>query len=142
MAKELKNRQDMDPRWQWRLDHIFATEVAYEQAYAKAQKDIEKMASWQGRVSENPRQAILDADALALQLDHLAAYALDPARQARAAKFQSLAVKADAATSFLSPELLALPETELQAMAKDPSFADYSESIRLLLLQKPHTLPA
>ena len=76
MAKELKNRQDMDPRWQWRLDHIFATEEAYEQAYAKAQKDIEKMASWQGRVSENPRQAILDADALALQLDHLAAYAL------------------------------------------------------------------
>ena len=150
MAKELKNRQDMDPRWQWRLDHIFATEEAYEQAYAKAQKDIEKMASWQGRVSENPRQAILDADALALQLDHLAAYALmhkdedsgDPARQARAAKFQSLAVKADAATSFLSPELLALPEAELQAMAKDPSFADYSESIRLLLLQKPHTLPA
>ena len=150
MAKELKNRKDMDPKWQWRLDHIFATEEAYEQAYAEAEKAIEKMIAWQGKVSKNPRQAIRDADALELQLDHLAAYALmhkdedsgDPERQARAAKFQSLAVKAGAATSFLNPELLALPEAELKAMQNDPDFADYSESIRLLLLEKPHTLPA
>ncbi|MBR3107387.1 MAG: oligoendopeptidase F [Clostridia bacterium] len=150
MAKELKNRKDMDPRWQWRLEDIFATEEAYEQAYEQAQADIGKMAAWQGRVKENPRQAIQDADRLELQFDHLAAYALmrkdedsgDPERQARAAKFQSLAVKARAATSFLDPELLALPEEELRAMMNDPDFADYSESIRLLLLQKPHTLPA
>ena len=143
MAKELKNRNEMDPKWQWRLDHIFATEEAYEQAYAEAEKSIQAMAAWQGR-------AIKDADALSLRLDHLAAYALmhkdedsgDPERQARAAKFQSLAVKAGAATSFLNPELLALPEAELKEMMDDPSFADYSESIRLLLLQKPHTLPA
>ncbi len=150
MAKELRNRNEMDPRWQWRLDHIFASDEAYEQAYAKAQEGIQKMAAWQGRVRENPRQAVRDADALSVQFDHLAAYALmhkdedsgDPERQARAAKFQSLAVKAEAATSFLNPELLALPEAELRAMAEDPDFADYSESIRLLLLQKPHTLPA
>ena len=150
MAKELQNRKDMDPRWQWRLDHIFATDEAYEQAYSQAEQAIEAMAAWQGKVSENPRQAIRDADALELQLDHLAAYALmhkdedsgDPERQARAAKFQSLAVKAGAAVSFLNPELLALPESELNAMANDPSFVDYSESIRLLLLEKPHTLPA
>ena len=95
MAKELKNRKDMDPRWQWRLEDIFATEEAYEQAYEQAQADIGKMAAWQGRVKENPRQAIQDADRLELQFDHLAAYALmrkdedsgDPERQARAAKF-------------------------------------------------------
>ena len=128
MAKELKNRKDMDPRWQWRLDHIFATDEAYEQAYSQAEKAIEAMAAWQGKVSENPRQAIRDADALELKLDHLAAYALmhkdedsgDPERQARAARFQSLAVKAGAAIAFLNPELLALPEAELNAMANDP----------------------
>lgn len=150
MAKELKNRKDMDARWQWRLDHIFATEEAYEQAFAEAQAQADKMASWQGRVNENPRQAIREADALALRLDRLGAYALmrkdedsgDPERQARAARFQTLAVKAGAAMSFLDPELLALPEAELQALRSDPDFADYHEMIRLLLLQKPHTLPA
>ena len=150
MPQELKPRAEMDPRWQWRLDHIFATEEAYDQACAQAEAQISRIAAWQGRVAENPRQAIRDADALGLMLDHLAAYALmhkdedsaDPARQARAAKFQALAVKADAATAFLNPELLTLPEESLGAMIQDPAFSDYSEMVRLLLLQKPHTLPA
>ena len=150
MTQELKARKDIDKRYQWRLEDIFATEEAYEQAYAQAERVIEKMAGWQGRVSENPRQAILDADALALQMDHLAAYALmrrdedsaDSARQARAMRFQRLGVKAGSALSFLDPELLALPEETLQSMMGDPDFAAYSEQLRLLLLQKPHTLPA
>ena len=150
MARELKTRSEMDKRYQWRLEDIFPTEAAYEQAYAQAEQAIEKMAGWQGRVQENPRQAILDADALALQMDHLAAYAImrkdeessDPARQARAMRFQTLGAKAGSAVSFLDPELLALPEETLRALMSDPDFADYSETLRLLLLQKPHTLPA
>ena len=150
MARELKTRSEMDKRYQWRLEDIFPTEAAYEQAYAQAEQAIEKMAGWQGRVKENPRQAILDADALALQMDHLAAYAImrkdeessDPARQARAMRFQTLGAKAGSAVSFLDPELLALPEETLRALMSDPDFADYSETLRLLLLQKPHTLPA
>ncbi len=150
MAEELKNRNEMDPRWQWRLDHIFATEADYEQAFAKAQQDVERMNAWQGKVKDDPKGAIRLADELALQLDYLSAYALmhkdedsgDPARQGRAAQFMSLGVKADAAMSFLTPELLALPEDTLRALAAEPDFADYSESLRVLLLQKPHTLPA
>ena len=150
MAQELKSRSEMDPRWQWRLDHIFATDEAYEQACLEAKAAIEKAAQWQGRVKEDPRQAIRDADAVSQRLDRLAAYALmrkdedsgDPQRQSRAARFQSLAVAAGSAASFLDPELLSLPEEELQALARDPEFAAYSEMLRLLLLQKPHTLPA
>ena len=108
MAKELKARNEMDKAYQWRLEDIFATDEAYEAAYAQAEKAVEAMAGWQGKVAENPRQAIRDADALSLKIDHLAAYALmhrdedgsDPARQARAMRFQSLAVKAGSATSF------------------------------------------
>ena len=150
MGQELKTRNEMDKQYQWRLEDIFATEVAYEQAYAQAEQAIEHMAGWQGRVKDNPRQAILDADALSLQMDRLAAYALmhkdedssDPMRQARAMRFQSLGVKAGSASSFLAPELLALPEETLKKLMLDPSFADFSEMLRLLLLQKPHTLPA
>ena len=150
MAKELKARNEMDPRWQWRLSDIFETDEAYEQAYQQAEREIDKMAGWQGRVKDDPRQAIRDADRVELQFDRLAAYALmhkdedsaDPQRQARAARFQSLAVKAGAALSFLDPELLALPTETLEEMKNDPGFADYSERLRLLLLQKPHTLPA
>ena len=150
MAKELKARGEMDKRYQWRLDHIFETEEKYEAAFEQAGKDIEKMAAWQGRVKENPMQAILDADKIALAFDRLAAYALmhrdednsDPVRQSRAARLQSLMVKAGSAASFLDPELLALPDETLSALAHQADFAPYSERLRLLLLQKPHTLPA
>ena len=150
MAQELKDRNEMDKRWQWHLEDIFPTEAAYEAAYAQAQQAVEHMAAWQGRVQENPRQAIRDADALNLRLDHLAAYALmhrdedgsDPVRQTRAAKFQSLAIAAGSAVAFLDPELLSLPSETLTALMNDPEFSDYSETLRLLLLQKPHTLPA
>ena len=150
MAQELKARKDMDPRWQWRLSDIFETDAAYEQAYEAAGRQIESLLKWQGRVKEDPRKAIRESDSLEQQLDRLAAYALmhkdedsaDPERQARAARFQSLAVKAGAAASFLEPELLALPEETLKALAEDADFQDYSERLRVLLLQKPHTLPA
>ena len=150
MARELKARNEMDRQWQWHLEDIFPTDESYEAAYAQAQQAIQAMAGWQGKVKDDPKQAIRDADAISLKLDHLAAYALmhkdedgsDPERQARAARFQSLAVAADSAISFLDPELLALPEETLKALMNDLDFADYSEMLRLLLLQKPHTLPA
>ena len=150
MAKELKPRKDMDPRWQWRLQDIFPTEEAYEQAYAETENALRAMEAWQGRVAENPRQAIRDAEAISLQASRLAAYALmhkdedggDPQRQARAMRFQTLAVKAGSASAFLDPELLALPEDTLKALMDDPAFSDYSEQLRLLLREKPHTLPA
>ncbi len=150
MARNLKARNEMDKRWQWRLEDIFPSDEAYEQAYLRAQADVEKMSAWQGRVEQDPGRALRDADDLAQQLDRLGAYAMmrrdedgaDPQRQACAARFQTLAVSAGSALSFLDPELLALPEETLSALAKDPAYADYSERLRLLLLQKPHTLPA
>lgn len=150
MAKELKNRNDMDPRWQWRLDHIFATEEAYEQAFAEAKRRIGEVASFQGRVGEDPKAAVTACNDLARLMDRMAAYAImhkhedgaDPVRQARAAKLESLLVEGESAGAYLNPELLALPAERLEALAKDPDFSDYSEMLRLLIRQKAHTLPA
>ena len=36
MAQELKTRSEMDARWQWRLEDIFATEADFEAAMAQA----------------------------------------------------------------------------------------------------------
>ena len=150
MAKELKPRGEMDPRWQWRLDHIYATEQDYEQAFQEAKREIEALKGYQGRVAQDPKAPIVASDRLSCLLDRMAAYALmhkdedggDPARQARAAKFESLTVAAASAGAFLSPELLSLPVEQLENLAADPDFADYSEMLRLLIRQKPHTLPA
>ena len=150
MAKALKPRSEMDPRWQWRLDHIFAAEAQYEQAFEEAKRQIEGIRGYQGKVSEDPKAAIRAADRLECLLDRMAAYAFmhrdedsaDPVRQVRAAKLESLLVEAQSAAAYLNPELLDMPEEDLRALASDPDFADYSEMLRLLIRQKPHTLPA
>lgn len=150
MAQELKNRNEMDARWQWRLEDIFATEDAYEAAFADVKEKVEAFKRWQGHVAEDPRAAITESYAIMEQVERLAAYAMmhkdedsgDPVRQGRAAKFGSLMVAASSASAFLDPELLSLPEDTLSALMQDPSFSDYSEMLRGLLRQKPHTLPA
>ncbi|MBE5783288.1 MAG: oligoendopeptidase F [Clostridiales bacterium] len=150
MAQELKARAEMDARWQWHLDHIYETDEAYEAAFAQVKAEIEAYKKWQGKVAENPRQAIVDNFAGMEKLEKLAAYAMmhkdedgsDPVRQGRAAKLESLMVAASSATAFLRPELLALPEETLAEMANDPKFSQYSEVLRNLIRQKPHTLPA
>ena len=146
----LKTRNEMDPRYQWRLDHIFATEADYEAAFQQAKAQMEELRAYQGKVAENPKAPIVLYDQLNCLLGKLAAYALmhkdedgsDPVRQARAAKLESLLVQAGSAGAYLDPELLTLPDAQLEALAADPDYADYSEMLRLLIRQKPHTLPA
>ena len=150
MHMALKTRNEMDPRYQWRLDHIFATEADYEAAFQQAKAQMEELRAYQGKVAENPKAPIVLYDQLNCLLGKLAAYALmhkdedgsDPVRQARAAKLESLLVQAGSAGAYLDPELLTLPDDQLEALAADPDFADYSEMLRLLIRQKPHTLPA
>lgn len=150
MAQELKKREEMDSRYQWRLDHIFATEADFEAAFAQAQGLVEAYKGWQGKVKEDPRRAMRDESAISKLLSKLYAYALmhkdedtgDSARQARAARVEALGVAAGSASAFLTPELLALPEETLLAMAEDASFSEYSEALRSVLRLKPHTLPA
>ena len=44
----LKNRKDMDPRFQWKLSDIFETPEAWEAAYAKAKKAVEELGALEG----------------------------------------------------------------------------------------------
>ena len=76
MAQELKKREEMDSRYQWRLDHIFATEADFEAAFAQAQGLVEAYKGWQGKVKEDPRQAMRDESVISQLLSKLYAYAL------------------------------------------------------------------
>ena len=54
----LKNRKDMDPRFQWKLSDIFETPEAWEAAYAKAKKAVEELGALE---AELPRAVIEQA---------------------------------------------------------------------------------
>ncbi len=149
MANELKTRSEMDPRWQWRLDHIFATEEEFEKCMAEVRNQTEtEVRRWKGHVAEDPQAALRLMTDIAQKTAKLMSYARmhkdedsgDPVRQARAARVDSLMVELGSASAFLNPELLAMPEEELRKLQNDPDFSEYSETMRLLIRKKPHTL--
>ena len=150
MIREPKNRSQQDPLSLWDLTALYQTEAAFEQDFEKAKGQLEQVKAWQGRVQEDPRAAIRESTAMDETLEKLYTYAGlhrdedtgDEQRQALAARMESLIVKAQSETAFLSPELLMLPDETLEEMQKDPAFSDYSEMIRLLRREKSHILPA
>ena len=146
--KKLPKRSEIDPKYTWKLEHIFPDTAAWEKAYSEAEAEVEALRAWNGRVAENPKQVIRDYFAAQENLNMVIEYTFlarecdngDPQSQAQAARGMALAVKAGEALSFLEPELLMLDEQALDALCADPEMKDYDSWLRSLRLQKPHTL--
>ena len=150
MAKEILERSRMDPAYMWRLEDIYPSEEAFERDMEKAQEISQKAAAWQGRVREDPMQAVRAYFEGSKVLSRLYSYAFmkadedsaDTVSQARQGRVISLAVRLQTASAFLEPELLEMDEEALKALAEDPENADYSVYLQEILRIKPHTLTA
>ncbi len=149
MAEALRKRNEIEAKYKWDLTHIFPDDEAWKKAYDRTMQEIAEAAAYDGKVAEDPRGAIRACETLMEKILPIYEYAFlrketdnaDPAAQALKDQAIRLYVTADTAISFLKPELLALPQEELEAMMRDPDMADYDAMLRQLLLAKPHTLP-
>ena len=146
----LKERSELDPKYQWDLTSLFADDAAWEAALATLDEKIQAAAAYEGKLenAENIR-AYLDAStALESMVDNLFTYAsLRRSEDTRAetaqrmyARIYGKYVQAMTATAFAQPEILRLSEEALRAIAADPLLKDYSVQMNELIRQKPHTL--
>jgi len=149
MSNTLRTRDQIDARYKWDLTHIFPDDQAWEANLAEMTAELEKFAAWNGKVAEDPRQAIRDFFVLNEKVEPLFSYAFlrketdngDETAQNLYNRVMAASVQMSTAMSFMEPELLELPEETLQDMQADPEMADYSEFLRGLIRQKPHALP-
>lgn len=150
MAGELRTRDQIDPRYQWNLTHIFPSDAEWEKALNSLAEEAKAVcAAWNGRVAENPKEAVRAYFAVNEALEPVFSYAFlrketdnaDETAQALTARVATLGVELSAASSFLEPELTALPDETLESLEHDPEMADYSEFFRGLRRMKAHTLP-
>ena len=150
MHEEL-TRAQVDAQYKWDLTRIYADDAAWERAFAQVRELGKAFAARRGTLSTG-REAVLEALNAYAQLDdkltgvvdyaslHHAQDSTDSAGQAMLDRAYAMIGEVSAASAFFEPELLALPEEELAAMADDPAFADYDAFIRRVLHMKPHTL--
>ena len=148
MAEELRKRSEIEDKYKWDLTDIFPSDGAWEQAYDAAMAETQEAAVLDGHVAEDPKKAITAVQKLFDKIIPIYEYAFlrketdntDPAAQALKDKAMRLYVTAMTCVSFLEPELLAMPEEDLKALAEDPEMKDYDALLRRMLLCKPHTL--
>ncbi|MBR1408963.1 MAG: oligoendopeptidase F [Clostridia bacterium] len=142
-----------DCRLHWDMTRLFATDEDWEEAYQKAGAGAEDFAGRAGTLGggrEKTLSALTEYMELNQGLERLYTYAMMKLHEDTSnGKYQgmqdraaSLASRMAAASAFLTPELLALPEEELQGMAADERFADYDVFLQEILRTKPHVLGA
>ena len=152
MEKEL-TRETVDPRYTWDLTRIYASDEAWEEAFVTIKAQADAFAQRAGTLNKG-RESILETLAAMAKMDEefeaLYAYAMMKNNEdSTNAKYQAMSDRAGtlasvvaAASAFMEPELLALPEGEVEAMIADPAFEKYDRYLSGVLRMKAHTLTA
>lgn len=144
-----KKRTEIEERLKWKLEDIFPTNEDWEKEFSLIKAEVDAFAKYEGKVSENPLEALSVCSALGQRLSRLYGYCFMrkdedntvSLYQGMTDRAMSLYVAFSAACSFIEPELLEMPVEKLEEMQKDAKYADYSERVRLLIRSKAHMLP-
>lgn len=145
----IRTRSEIEAKYKWRLEDIYADENAWNAAYTEAERDCAAFTELGGKVAGDPKKAIRAYFTLTEKVGKVYEYAMlrrecdnaDPTAQALRDRAAYLWAKCAAACSFLEPELLAMDAGKLQALIDDADMKDFDAYLKGLLRNKPHTLP-
>lgn len=146
-------RSEMNPRFQWDFTHIYPDKAHWEAAMTEAEKAVEALSALPGTLGQSKDALKKGLEQLAdasqkveipyiYAMLHRAADGSEPAYQEMEARGMSLAVKANAATSFLDPEILAIPKEQLDAWMAQEDMAVYRHMVEDISRGRAHTLSA
>lgn len=148
----LPERNELPSEYKWRLADIYTTETDWQQDFDNLKQTLPKIAEYKGKLADSP-QNLLDClklrDEIGIVSGKLYAYArmhrdentADAKYQALTGKTEALLAEAGAATSFVEPEILAMPDEVLAKFRETESgLTEYSFYFDDLLRQKKHVL--
>ena len=152
MSDTLKERNELDPRFQWDLSSLFENDEKWEQSLTTLDDKIAAVASYQGTLNsaENIRKYLDESTGLDRLLSDLFCYAnlrrsedtRGEVAQSMYARIYSKYVAAVSETAFAVPEILSLPSEDLTAIAADEKLSPYAFQMDKLIRRKSHTLSA
>ncbi|MEF3302721.1 oligoendopeptidase F [Paenibacillus sp. GYB003] len=147
---QLMKRSEVPEQFRWKLEDMFADRQAWDNEYDELKKLLGEIGRFEGRLNdaETIRQCFALEDDISLHIERLYVYAnmrhhedmAEPTYQALSEKAKKLNVEVGEALSFITPEILALPDEKLQSFVADPALAKYKKTLEDMLRQKPHVL--
>ncbi|MCR5807957.1 MAG: oligoendopeptidase F [Clostridiales bacterium] len=150
--KRIPKRSEVEKQYTWATEDLFATDALWEEALEKAKAYPERIAAFRGKLGESP-DTLYDyfklEDEISVKVERLGNYAMRKADedtgnsfyQGMKGKIMNLYVALGSASSFATPEIIAIPdETIADFMAKKPELKLYERPISKIRRYKEHTL--
>lgn len=154
MAKELLKRSEVKEENTWKVSDMYASTAEWEQALNQVKEIADRIAGMEGRVTEsaaNLYQVLKDCDAYGEIIDLAFNYAQrlydqdrnDSTHQAMSQKVYGVWADVAGMISFIEPEILAVPEEQLEAFYKElPELESYRGKIAEIQRLRGHSLSA
>lgn len=150
-ARRLPARNEVRPEDTWDLSSLFPNDAAWERALAAWEPRAAGYAEFAGKLGDSPETlaACLDFDRDTQRAgERLGTYAFlrmaedmgNSAAVRMHGRYLGAASKMDQASSFIRPEVLALPEARWREYLAHPALAPYRVLLERVLRYKPHTL--
>ncbi len=143
-------RNQVEKRYTWNTDDIFASDEEWEKAYAEAEGMI-NFAGYAGRLGDKEQLLALfkAVDKFSKKLERVYLYASmkhdEDTRESKynayTARCMALISKYSAELAFFEPELAAQSEEYLNSLIADKDFSDYDYTIKTLIKRKAHVIP-
>src|SRR5690625_1215721 len=153
IKKDLPNREDVPEELTWKLENIFPTDEAWEEAFNKLQTKIPEIETFQGTLGESAEQLykmFQVQDEIGESLGKLFTYARmrydqdtrNSFYQAMYARVETILTEASQAMSYIVPEILTIDEAKIEQFLLHQSLKFlvlYSSWLDSLLLKSfPH----
>ena len=154
MSETIRERKDIPLKDTWALEDLDATDADWEKALARMQARMPELSEFEGKLAQNGQTlcaflALLEE--LDTQAESLGNYAMrrgdqdtrDANYQAMNGKFISAVTELSAGLSFATPEIMAIPEEDLEGFYADcPRLERYRRYLTDQRRKKAHTLSA
>jgi len=151
-AKKIRTREEIPEEDKWALEDLFASDEAWEAELKTVEEDQAYMAAFAGKLAESPENlyAYLQRfEAVKVKSNLLGNYCMRKADQdtrnatyqAMNGKYSSVFVALRSATSFETPEIMAIDHEVLEGFyAEYPALERYRRFLSDLRRRKAHTL--
>ena len=151
MANTIPERKDVPASDKWDLSTLYKSDEDWEKALASINQLTENVVAFKGKLalsSDSLLGALKANEALEKVIETVYNYASlqhtadegDSAAQDRDGRAMMAYAASESATSFFSPELMAIPDEKINSWMNLPEFADYKIFLQKELHHKPYIL--
>ena len=151
-AKRIRSREEIPAEDKWAIEDLYATDADWEADLKSVAEDQEYLSSFAGKLAEKAEYLcdyLRRSEDLHVKADRLGNYCMrkadedtrNAAYQAMQGTFMSVFVALGVATSFDTPEIMAIDEVTLEAFYQEcPELERYRRYLTDLRRRKNHTL--